>query len=128
MSKEKAINEILESLFTNGSGQKATRLVLWDDNKDFPANNLGGWSKSAIASKLTEFLDAGHQAEQTAWVPIRSSEDLPKVKDFYLWIYRSNGGATVQHFGDTTPLWYADEYDAWLPIPPYTADSGKENG
>lgn len=44
------IDAILDCLFTNGAGQRASRLVLVDeDNKD-----LGGWCREAVRSAITQ--------------------------------------------------------------------------
>lgn len=52
--KEAAIENFVEGIFTNGSGQKAERLVLWRDSDD---KNLGGWSRYAIKERLRDFLN-----------------------------------------------------------------------
>lgn len=47
------IDEFVESLFTNGAGSKAERLLLW---RDTDKANLGGWSRAAIRDRIADFL------------------------------------------------------------------------
>lgn len=52
---EKAVEQFVETLFTNGAGQKAARLVLWSDSREA---SLGGWCRSAIIGRVNDFLAA----------------------------------------------------------------------
>lgn len=52
--------ELVEYLFTNGIGQKATRLLLFDVH----ALELGGWSKAAIAAKVNELVESALSVER----------------------------------------------------------------
>lgn len=55
--------EFVEKLFTNGDGSKATRLILWDDqrckgwsdNEGWKRGDLGGWGRMAVEDKVVHF-------------------------------------------------------------------------
>ena len=49
-------DEIADRLFVNGTGQRATQLVLTDDTKIGEAKNLGGWSRQAVEDVIVEVL------------------------------------------------------------------------
>ncbi|MBK8468151.1 MAG: hypothetical protein IPL32_20240 [Chloracidobacterium sp.] len=66
---------------------------------------------------------------QPAWHPIESEADLPKVGDFYLWQFRSNGKWKVHYFTEDatdTLWWFANEYIAWQKIEPYQRAGGSD--
>lgn len=52
-----AVKEAVEYLFTNGSGQKAHRLVLTSVN----GQDLGGWCKQAVIDRILEAYRLGQQ-------------------------------------------------------------------
>lgn len=61
--------EIAESLFTNGSGSKAERLVLWQDTTQ---RDLGGWCRAAVADRIDAALarareEARREALEEGW-------------------------------------------------------------
>jgi hypothetical protein len=49
------VQQIVDDLFTNGSGQRADRLVLTIDGP--PTRNLGGWCREAIRDRILEEID-----------------------------------------------------------------------
>ncbi len=50
---------IARYLFTNGNGDKATRLVMMDEQPLRPPRNLGGWSEKAVADRIAKLLIGG---------------------------------------------------------------------
>lgn len=56
-------DQLVESLFVNGAGARADRLVLTMDTT--PKQDLGGWSRGAIAEQIREALAARLRAGET---------------------------------------------------------------
>lgn len=54
--REKIVQKFLTELMTSGSGGKATRLVLWNDNAQ-KYSDLGGYSKDVLVDKFCKFYD-----------------------------------------------------------------------
>lgn len=50
----KVIEQFVDSLFVNGAGERADRLVLTVDGP--PSRDLGGWCRSAIVDRLHAVL------------------------------------------------------------------------
>jgi len=48
------VEALADHLFTNGMGQLADRLVLYDVDD----NNLGGWCRSAVVDAINKFAPA----------------------------------------------------------------------
>lgn len=67
------IDEIVEYFFTNGSGQKADRLVLTVDS--VPKRDLGGWCRAAIRDHLRAHLGVRLSARSPE-EPIKPSPDV----------------------------------------------------
>jgi len=94
------------------------------------------WTDSPYRDLLNALFDAGWAArsEASAWVPIRSAEDLPKgTPRFYIWQSKYNPNRMhVEARCSESPVMVKqtlDNYIAWRELPsPYTADSGKEKG
>lgn len=70
--------EVVEQLLTNGSGERADRLVLW---RDHDKRDLGGWGKQALENRLNELVHAAKaplqaelQALQSAIAQMRQQE------------------------------------------------------
>lgn len=61
--RDAEVEEFVDSLFRNGEGQEADRLVLVKDDSDPPTNviashqNPGGWCKAAIRDRVTALVD-----------------------------------------------------------------------
>lgn len=53
MTDRELAEAIARDLFTNGFRERATRLVLTDDENGKP---LGGWCEKAVADRVEEFL------------------------------------------------------------------------
>jgi hypothetical protein len=60
MNNRQLACEIAKSLFTNGAGKRAHRLVLEMSN----GSNGGGWIESSVARVIEEHLDAIQQPAQ----------------------------------------------------------------
>ena len=67
----KDAEEFVESLFTNGSKQKADRLVLTVDSS--PKKDLGGLCRGAVIDRLLKLLEHERkrlsEGEPDGWVP-----------------------------------------------------------
>jgi hypothetical protein len=58
MNYEKVADKIVETLFTNGAGQKADRLVL-----ELPGSkDGGGWCRAAARDRIVKILEANGQS------------------------------------------------------------------
>jgi hypothetical protein len=66
MTATRIAKQIARSLFTNGMGEKAVRLVLIDEN----GRDLGGWSEQAVVTWIAKMLN--EQPSESA--PTRESE------------------------------------------------------
>jgi len=55
MTIEDRARDFNESIFTNGSKEKAERLVLMQDN---PKRDLGGWGKKVMQDKIKDLLNS----------------------------------------------------------------------
>lgn len=62
----KLAKRIVEAMFVNGAGDKASRLVLVKDNQPTPTSsviaahqNLGGWCKSALVDLVVREIEKG---------------------------------------------------------------------
>lgn len=60
MDGEKLIEKKLNALLTNGSGDRAERLVLTSHD----GKNLGGWGRLSLRDHLLEMYEAGQRAER----------------------------------------------------------------
>ena len=65
LSIEEAAKLIADDLFTTGFGEKADRLVLFQEEKSGDKKrDLGGWCKEAVESRVIKILSAQLQMDK----------------------------------------------------------------
>ena len=121
-NKEKAINRTIYELFTNGFGDRATRLAHYREDVSLAT----GYCEAAIRPMLSELFDAG-LAHAQQWVEIKSEDDLPKEDGVYLW-RDANGHLDAFKFRLEAKGkdWLVQEWVAYTPIPPFTPKGEQE--
>ncbi len=111
------IEQIVDGLLVNGSGQKADRLVLM---QDAPKRDLGGWCRAALYDRIYYPLEAvlSTEPQASAWQPI---ETAPKNGAAVLAWGPLNLTHVIYWSRDEEPGWTDGEYTYepthWMPLP-----------
>lgn len=68
--ENQTVDELVESLFTTGSNERASRLLLVKEDytgsaQIAKAQNLGGWGREAIRNRISDFLKAAPATTKT---------------------------------------------------------------